>query len=183
MTDSFISADLAVAPNPLGLISSLKLVTIPVDAYTAFEIWVPMENAVLIPEEAMMLIDDRPRLEEICGKLTWLLGATLVVGETASVRELIYDWGSLVNLLHQSNKRFDTITVSYSPSAICANEVKDGMLSAWIIHPSTWHISFWQLNPIARGFQSTLLPISLSITYGESISKRVEATTSSMRYA
>lgn len=182
MPHSFIPADLAVAPNPLGLISSLKLVTIPVDAYTAFEVWMPAEQSILIPAEAIVLMNDRPRLEEICSKLTWLLGATLLVGGTTSGREPTYNWRGLVNLLRQSNKPFDAITVSYVPSTICSDEAKNSRLDTWTIHPATWRISFWQLNAIARGFQPNLLPISLSITYGDSISKRSEVATSGIDY-
>uniref|UniRef100_A0A832H349 Uncharacterized protein n=1 Tax=Oscillatoriales cyanobacterium SpSt-402 TaxID=2282168 RepID=A0A832H349_9CYAN len=182
MIDSFIPSDLAVAPNPPGLASSLKLVTVPVDAYNFFEFWMPSEEASLIPEEAMLLKDDRLRLEEICGKLMWLLGADLLSGNKICTQEPLYDWQSFVRLIRQSGRHFDAITIQYSPQTIHPSNTEGDRPRAWTMTPSTWCISFLEFNPVERGYQVNPLPLSLAITYGQPITRTMETAGVGMRY-
>ncbi len=175
MIDSFISPDLAVAPNPLGLVSNLKLITIPVDSQTFFELWVPMYNDDLLPEEAKLLKGDRPRLEEICEKLTWLFGATVFSQETVCIQEPDYDWSHLMELMDQSGAQFDALTIDCLPQAIFPNTTSDGIATAWTVRPLTWRIHLWELKPVTRGYRPLLLPIGLSITHGQPITRRVKA--------
>ncbi|MBF2029635.1 MAG: hypothetical protein IGS48_23225 [Oscillatoriales cyanobacterium C42_A2020_001] len=182
MIDSFIPSDLAVAPNPPGLASSLRLVTVPVDAYNFFELWMPPEEASLIPEEAMLLKDDRLRLEEICGKLMWLLGADLLSGDKICTQEPLYDWQSLMRLIHQSGQHFDAITVHYSPQTIRPSNQEGNRPCAWTIAPSTWCISFLEFSPVERGYQPNPLPLSVAITYGKPLTRRMETANAGMRY-
>lgn len=183
MIDSFIPPDLAVAPNPLGLVSSLKLITIPVDSQTFFELWVPICDDNLLLEEAKLLKGDRPRLEEICEKLTWLFGATVFNQETICVQEPDYDWLHLMTLINQSGAHFDALTIDYLPQAILPHTTSDGIATAWTVRPLTWQIHFWQLNPVARGYSPLLLPIGLSITHGQPITRRIKAEMAGTRHA
>ncbi len=175
MIDSFISSDLAVAPNPLGLVSSLKLLTIPVDSQTFFELWAPIGHDLLLPEEAMLLRGDRPRLEEICEKLTWLFGATSSDQETICIQEPDYDWLHVMGLVDQTGTHFDALTVDCLPQAIFPNASLDGIATAWTVRPLTWQIRFWQLEPVGRGYRPVQLSIGLSIAHGQPITRRVKA--------
>jgi hypothetical protein len=174
MIDSFIPTELAVAPNPLGLISSLQLRTIPVDAYTCFELWAPANDRLLIREEAMLLKDDFSRLEEICSHLTWLFGATLFQGATAHSQELVYNWRHLVDSMHGLGASFDAMIVEYGPAVICSNHTENGAVTGWTISPATWKILFLELKLAERGYASTVVPLSVSISYGQSKTKLVE---------
>jgi hypothetical protein len=181
--NSFIPPDLAVAPNPFGLASSLILKTIPIDAFTSFELWLPLEGSILIPEEARLLMDDRPRLEEICGKLTWLFGAAVYAHDAIYSQEQYYDWRSLINSMRQAEMRFDAIAVVYHPQAILPTNSEDGMPNAWTVRPSTWQSFFLELNPGDRGYSVKTLPIHLSITYGQPTTKAIASATIGMHYA
>lgn len=175
MIDSFISSDLAVAPNPLGLVSSLKLLTIPIDSQTFFELWAPLGHATLLPEEAMLLKGDRLRLVEICEKLTWLFGATASHQEPACIQEPDYDWLHLMELLDQAGVRFDALTIDCLPQAILPNASLDGIATAWTVRPLTWQVHFWELEPVGRGYRPLRLPIGFSIAHGQPITRRVKA--------
>lgn len=167
MIDSFIPTELAVAPNPLGLAPHLKLVTIPVDAYTCFELWMPTGGAALLPEEAMLVRGDRSRLEEICARLTWLLGARVVGCEDEVSQSLIYDWREVQRLLQQAAAPFNGVGVTYLPQSICPDET----VSSWTIHPTSWKISFINLKAVGKGFEYELLTTSLLISLGESVTR------------
>lgn len=175
MIDSFISSDLAVAPNPLGLVSNLKLLTIPIDSQTFFELWVPIANNFLLPEEAMLLKGDCLRLEEICEKLTWLFGATSSQQETIGLPEPDHDWLHVMALLDQAGARFDALTIDCLPQAIFPNASLDGIATAWTVRPLTWQIRFWQLELVGRAYRPLQLPIGLSIAHGQPITRRVKA--------
>ncbi len=175
MIDSFISSDLAVAPNPLGLVSSLKLLTIPVDSQTFFELWAPIGDDTLLAEEAMLLRGDRPRLEEICEKLTWLFGATSSDQKTVCSQEPDYDWLHLMGLLEQSGALFDALTIDYLPQAILPDASLDGIATAWTVRPLTWQIRFWKLEPVGRGYRPVQLPTGFSITHGQPITRQLKA--------
>ncbi|MGQ9873519.1 hypothetical protein [Leptodesmis sp.] len=175
MIDSFISSDLAVAPNPLGLVSSLKLLTIPVDAQTFFELWAPIRDDTLLAEEAMLLRGDRPRLEEIREKLTWLFGATSSGQETVSSQEPDYGWLHLMGLLEQSGTLFDALTIDYLPQAILPDATLNGITTAWTVRPLTWQIHFWKLEPVGRGYRPVQLPTGFSITHGQPITRQLKA--------
>lgn len=182
MTIPFLSLDLAVAPNPPSLIANLKLVTIPIDAYTCFELWIPSGQSRLMPEEALLLKDDYLRLEEICGKLVWLLGANLVNGSTLCNQEPIYDWPSLVRLLRQAGKRFDTVMIDYAPAKVCPVTVENGKLQGWAMNPATWNISFLEFTAIEQSYQVNTLPLSVTMRCGQPATRQLEVTSIGMRY-
>lgn len=175
MYNSFIPLDLAVAPNPLGLSANLKLATIPIDAYTFFECWEPSEKNSLIAEEVMLLRDDRSRLEEICGKLTWLLGAAIVGNRPSGPAKSLSSWQQVQEELRKRGIQAEVITIEFFPQAIFPSGDVDEMPTSWTIQPLTWHIAFWRIDQCERGYQLMELPFKLSICYGPTITKPVES--------
>ena len=178
MLDSFIPVALAVAPNPLGLPSNLKLTTIPIDAYTCFELWTPTGNGTLLPEEAMLLRGDRARLEEIAAKLTDFMGATLVsndaVDRDAPLLQGTSSWQEIRSELYATGTDFDAIAVTYLPQVIYPSRTQEGGLPAWTLQQAGWSISFLTLHSIAVGFRAEALPIKAVIAFGQSITKQIQ---------
>ncbi len=165
MIDSFIPNELAVAPNPLALTPNLKLITIPIDAYTCFELWIPA-NAVLLAEEALLLKGDCVRLEEICAKLIWLLGAKFIGNGHVATQSLIYDWGEIENHIRKLGREFNAIGVTYLPQAISPDNEGD-ISSSWTLRPISWNISLLNLKATSHhSFEVEILPTSLSISFG-----------------
>ncbi|HEY9618621.1 MAG TPA: hypothetical protein V6C64_17385 [Microcoleaceae cyanobacterium] len=177
MIDTFIADELAVAPNPLGTLFNLKLATIPVDAYTCFELWVPPANGVLLPEEAMLLRGDRSRLEEISARLVWLLGATLLDGETTLSPKPDYDWKTILRKFLQLGVKFDAIAVDYAPQAIAPSYSNEDLPNAWIIRPATWQVKFLVLKPAATGYYAKPLAIKLSLSFGHPVTRSLHPPT------
>lgn len=171
MTEPFISAELVVAANPLNFVSNLKLCTLPIDAYSCFELWMPEPNTVLTREEALLLMSDRPRLEEICSQLTWLLGATLIEQEAGVCQSLLYSWQDVLIHLHEAQVRYDAIGVTYLPQAICPNLSIHGTSTAWTLSPASWSILFFVLEPTVGGYRAATQPVSLLITAGRAITR------------
>ncbi|XHX80044.1 MAG: hypothetical protein RBJ76_08990 [Stenomitos frigidus ULC029] len=176
MIDSFIPVELAVAPNPLGLPFNLKLTAIPIDAYTCFELWMPDAGGTLLPEEAMLLRGDRSRLEEICAKLTDLLGATLSHDEELHYPAPVDRWQQVQSALYDAGVSFDAIGVTYLPPNLYPNPISKGGLTAWTLQEARWCISFLKLQPLPLGFRSHTLPIKATIAFGQSITKVLQST-------
>jgi hypothetical protein len=171
MSEAFIPVALAVAPNPLGLPSNLKLTTIPIDAYTCFELWMPEAHGVLLPEEAMLLRGDCSRLEEICARLTNLLGATLVSHAEQSFQVPVDRWQHIRSALYETGANFDAIAVTYLPQVIHQTPSSKGVLAGWTLQQAGWSVSFLTLQPTKNGFHSSTLPIDVVITSGQSMTK------------
>lgn len=183
MLDSFIPAALAVAPNPLGLPSNLKLTTIPIDAHTCFELWMPEAQGLLLPEEAMLLRGDCSRLEEICAKLTSLLGATLIGDEVQRMQPTIDRWQEIRQVLGETGADFNAIGVNYLPQVIYPTTVNEGGLPTWTLQQAGWSVSFLALQPTQAGFRATTLPIKALITSGQSITKGAHPPSVVLAYA
>ena len=176
MFDSFIPTELAVAPNPLGLPSNLKLTTIPIDARTCFELWMPEARGTLLPEEAMLLRGDRARLEEICAKLTDLLGATLS-NDTEPGDSLSFDrWQGIRTALYEAGADFNAIGITYLPQRLYPSPTRSGGLTAWTLQQARWCISFLALQPLPNGFHAKALPLKATIVFGQSLTKLVQTT-------
>lgn len=171
MTDSFIPVALAVAPNPLGLPSHLKLTTVPIDAHTCFELWTPEVEVTLLPEEAMLLRGDRSRLEEICAKLTSLLGAKLVSDDPQWFQSPTDRWQEIRQNLYETGTDFDAIAVTYLPQVIYPTATRKGNLQTWTLQQAGWSVSFLTLQAVNAGFRSTILPIKAVIMSGHSITQ------------
>jgi hypothetical protein len=186
MMDSFIPSDLAIAPNPFGLASNLKLKAIPIDAHNSFELWTPSEKHLgsgleispegggLLPEEAMLLKNDRPRLEDICRRLTWLLGATLSLADAVEPEVHTQDWVAIVERLWQANIRMDAIAIDHFPQAICLSEAAPSSQPEWIVKPALWHIRFLELQPQTRFYQAIVQPAQVTISYGTLLRKSMQ---------
>ena len=174
MLDSFIPVELAVAPNPLGLPFNLKLTTIPIDAHTCFELWMPDARGTLLTEEAMLLRGDRARLEEICAKLTDLLGASLSHDESPHYQATVDLWQGVRSALYDAGADFDAIGVTYLPQSLYPSPTSKGGLTAWTLQEARWDVSFFNLQPLPLGFRAQALPIKVTIAFGQSITKFVQ---------
>jgi hypothetical protein len=156
MLDSFIPLELAVAPNPLGPALNLKLTTIPIDAYTCFELWMPPIEQPILPEEAMLLREDYRRVEEICARLLWLVGGKLSnqLGQslTNSISPSIHNWQQILQHFHQSGQSFDTIGIAYLPQTVKPYCTGTGSLTAWAMTPVQWQITFLSLESYQSGY-------------------------------
>lgn len=183
MPDSFIPVALAVAPNPLGLPSNLKLTTIPVDAHTCFELWTPDVQGTLLSEEAMLLRGDCSRLEEICAKLTSLLGATLIREDAQRMPLFIDRWQEIRQVLYETGADFDAIAVTYLPQVIYSTATTEGGMPTWTLRQAGWSVSFLTLQPMNAGFRAMTLPIKAVITSGQSITKGTQTAPVESAYA
>ena len=179
MIDSFIPNEIAVAPNPLGLSPNLKLTTIPIDGSSQFELWMPLTGGTILLEEGVLLKGDRPRLEEICDRLVWLLGAHLIQPEQETHPYLhtspIYDWGSVKQFLKQSGVAFNALGFSYMPQEICSSYSQTGG-TTWMLYPASWTILLLNLQPAGKGFQVATLPVQVLLTMGECVSRQEKRT-------
>lgn len=173
MIDSFVPIELAVAPNPLGLASHLKLTTIPIDTQTCFELWMPPSDALILPEEAMLLAGDRPRLEEICAQLTWLLGANLESAGTLGLLQQVQDWQMVQQAIQQSGFQVDALGVMHTPQAICSSEA--GKSATWTLCPTSWTVLFFGLQPIDNRYRVDQYPIRLTIATGQTVTRPIRS--------
>lgn len=175
--DSFIPTELAVAPNPLGPALNLKLTTVPIDAESSFEVWMPPLGIKLLSEEAMLLQCDRARLEEICAKLVWLLGGELTIDALASQPETIDSWAEAMALLRDAGITFDALYVTYRAQLIYPKLDEDECPVAWTIEPVRWRIYFLMMQSGITGVQVERLPVCLTVSQGNVVTKRLQRAT------
>lgn len=169
MLDSFIPIELAVAPNPLGLAPHLKLTAIPVDAYNCFELWVPTTDQSLLPEEAMLLMGDCSRIEDICARLIWLLGAQLE-WQNGPV-QAVQDWPRVKQQLGERGLKVDAIGVDYLPQNVSPLFDPEGLEMGWTLHPASWQLTFIAFKPGTNSYSTELLPVTVSIAAGQAITR------------
>lgn len=183
--DSFIPDELAVAPNSYGIAPNLKLVTVAIDAYTCFEQWVPTAPGTIMQEEGILLISDRPRLEDICARLTWLLGAQIPQLGEAAQSLAVRDWNTVLAHLQRTHLAFNALEVTYLPHTICplqnrpSSEATADMaapVTAWQFRPVGWNVSFVNLKPLGDVYEVCILPVNLVITAGQPITTPVLAS-------
>lgn len=169
MLDSFIPIELAVAPNPLGLAPHLKLTAIPVDAYNCFELWVPTSNQGLLPEEAMLLMGDCSRIEDICARLIWLLGAQLEwqSGSTQTAQ----NWSTVKQQLGERGLKADALSVDYLPQTLSPLCDLNGLEIGWSLQPARWQLTFLALQPDANSYGTEVLPVTATIAAGQTITR------------
>jgi hypothetical protein len=175
MIESFIPNELAVAPNPLGLAPNLKLTTIPVDANSRFELWMPLGDEILMPEEAMLLRGDCSRLEEICDRLVWLLGARLVTEQQEAYPSLAHDWRTVKQLIEQNGGKFSALSFSHIPQSISPCHT-NSMGTSWTLYPTSWHILPLELKPYGKGYQVVSSPVQVLLTMGECVTRQEQKT-------
>jgi hypothetical protein len=95
MINRFIPEELAIAPGyPAGTPPHLTLREVSIDGNTSVQIWSPKSDAILLPEEVNLLRSDRLRVEVICSRLVWLLGANCSENDDylGASDKLIYQW-------------------------------------------------------------------------------------------
>lgn len=187
MTDAFILNELAVAPNPLGLAPNLKLVTISVDACISFELWLPKPDTALLPEEARLLVGDRPRLEEICATLTRLFGAVLIGQDGYDDPTPTHDWRVVQHCLYRMGTQFDAVGVNYQLHAFysgCADSsrVYEAVSTARRLKP-IWDVSFFDFKPLGNKYQIATRSIGLLITDGNRLTQATRTTIAGLNQA
>jgi hypothetical protein len=171
--ETFIPTELTIAPDPPGQFDHLILKTIPVDVFTSFELWSPMLNATLQPEEAAFLQSDRSRLEAIGARLIWLLNATCVEGEKVTPGKTIHHWQEIIETIAERGFHFDAIEVIYQPQVIRSPNLQENNQPTWLIHPNRWQFNFIELKTVENGFQPQVIPVSLLISFGRTIVKTI----------
>jgi hypothetical protein len=171
LLDTFIPTELTIAPNALGMTCNLRLKTIPIDAHLAFELWSPDSQSNLLPEEALLLKRDLPRLEEICGKRVWLLGATCMDEEGICAGESISHWQSVTQILQARGCRVDAIEVTYLPQTICSLDSARNLTSGWMVQPPRWQFSFLEFDLVQQRFAAIVHPVSLLVSFGKPLIK------------
>lgn len=171
LLETLIPAELTIAPNPLGLTQNLKLESIPIDAQTSFELWMPLPGSVLLPQEAALLKHDFTRLEEICANLVWLLNGIWVDEQERPLNWTVERWQDATNILRRQHFSLDTISVRYLPPAIRLLRDEDVQSQSWIIQPARWRFSFLELQPWKKGYKAVPMPVSLLISFGEPMIK------------
>lgn len=174
LNDALISQQLAIAPNPLGRTPNLRLKTIPIDAYSCFELWAAHPDAILLPEEAALLQGDRDRLEEICTTLTWLIGTTCYHTLENWIGETTHTWQDVLRLLDRHGFEPDAIEVKYLPQTVCPVYSPNQSLTGWTIHPCRWEILFLEFQPMKAGFQVEPVPLSWIISIGKPTTRLIK---------
>jgi len=156
LTDFDVPYELAVAPNPYGMTHSLKLTTITAVNF-CFELWQPLPDRPLLPQEAMLLKGDCLRVEEICALLVEAMGVQMVDSGNQTT-EILHQWRQVRRKLATS---FDAIAVrSTLPAETTAtNEFLREHAS---LHASDQYLVFLKFVEIKTGYQVVALPYQLS---------------------
>lgn len=132
---------------------------IPLDATTSWEYWWCVPGHLLLPEDAQLLQRDRPRIEAILSKLTWLWGGHCF-GENTNRdqdREPVYDWQQVLAFAHQQDLKPDLLDIDFLPMAIKldnqhSNSTLDNQNHV-AVEPPHWHIEFFQLQAMDGYFK------------------------------
>lgn len=176
---TFIPAELRHAPRyPLGTPPNLTLRTVAVDACTSFEVWSPGAKALLLPEEADLLRSDRLRVEVICSKLVWLVGATCSEREDGSedASKCIYDWEEVIDFASKYKFYSDIVDVVFCPQTIRPiYRLTSGTPTHWVIEPANWEIFLLALKPSKSGFkvESRAVPLRIHLWTGKPITRAI----------
>lgn len=143
-----------------GLVKRL----IPLNPLTFWEYWWCVPGRILLPEDMDVLKSDRPRLEAILSKLVWLLGGNCFGDNTPLHEESnpVYDWQQVLAFVENCGLRADLLDIDFMPTAIEPRPLfslnnghgpSSGESPNFVaIEPAHWHIEFFQLEPIAGGF-------------------------------
>ncbi len=154
--EHFIPPKLATAPTyAFQKLPNLVLRRIPLDCNTYFEVWSPRSSATLNPDEVSLLKSDRLRLEVICTKLIWLLGATCYESQNYLLEsgKQLTDWEEVGDYASRYHFCPDVIDIIYSPQIIRPqyNRVTQ-QPTHWIIEPPCWEICLLRLKPMENGW-------------------------------
>jgi hypothetical protein len=158
LIDAIIPSELAVAPNPYGITRNLKLTTVAVGADHCFELWQPTLGRLLLPQEAMLLKGDCPRLEEICAHLVETLGVHLISAGTIHLSEL-HSWKEARAMLGSS---LDAIAL-HSPLAQAQFDIYHRGQNLVPSAIAKQQITFLKLVALGSGYQIELLPLRLQL--------------------
>lgn len=177
---TFIPAELRRAPPyRWGEPPNLCLRTVSVDACTSFEVWSPRAKVILLPQEADLLRSDRFRVEAICTKLVWLIGATCSEREDDSedVCKRIYDWEDAIEFASKYGFQPDMVDVVFCPQTVRpVYRAIDDTPTHWVIEPANWEIFLLTLKPVELGFkvESRSVPLRIHLWTGKPITKAIQ---------
>ncbi len=179
--EHFISPDLATAPKySAKKVPNLVLRRVPLDCNSYFEVWSPRSGAILNREERNLLKQDRLRLEVICTKLTWLLGATCYENEDYLLEQgkKLSDWEQVKYYSCRYHFYPDVIDIIFSPQIVRPqyNNVIQKP-THWIIEPPCWEICLLQLKPVNEGYiaEERSPELSIFVWTGQPIIKSIIA--------
>lgn len=170
--NTLIPTSLCYAPRySVGNPPNLSLRTVFVDACTSFEVWSPHSKAILLPEEADFLRSDRLRLEVICSKLVWLVGATCSEREDYSpdTSKLVHDWEGVMEFASKYKFHLDVIDVIFCSQLIRPKyRTTSDIPTHWILEPANWEIFFLTLTPTQQGYKvdSRTVPLRIHLWTG-----------------
>lgn len=160
----------------MGQPPNLVLRTVFIDSRTSFEVWSPREKVVLLPQEAELLKRDILRVEVICSRLVWLMGATCSEQESSDreTSTLVYDWEEVRYFASKYNFRPDFFDVVFCPQTI-RPIYRSGQQTpeCWSLEPANWEIFFLSLKPTPDGFivKSRTVPLRVQLWTGKPIAK------------
>lgn len=165
--EDFIAPDLAIAPRHNGAkLPNLVLRDVFLDCNTTFEVWSPRSDAILSKEEVNFLKHDRLRIEVICTRLVWLLGATCCDEEDylMASHKLFSDWEEVRDYTTKYGFRPDIWDIMFSPQTIRPLYLgRSQKPSHWVIEPPCWEICPLKFHPSEEGFKTELRSPALSI--------------------
>jgi len=156
LMDFDVPYELAVAPNPYGMTHSLKLTTITIVNF-CFELWQPLPDQPLLPQEAMLLKGDCLRVEEICALLVEAMGAQMRDLDN-EITETLHQWRQVRQKLASS---FDAIAVHSTLSAE-TSATNEFLREHASLHAADQYLVFLKFVELETGYQVEALPYQLS---------------------
>ncbi|MEQ9236979.1 hypothetical protein [Coleofasciculus sp. E2-BRE-01] len=186
----FVQSEFLQALPPRQATPNLTLTRVPIDPTVSFELWTPKWTPRLrefSPVELNLLECDRPRVNRILSKLTWLMGAICVPEDEFGVGDCqpIYDWDAVLEFVTREGRCVNPIVtrVGFNPQTIIPiydrNRKQEGIIppQAWEISPPHWSIIFDDLIPGEDGFQLKQSGdwISVEIWTGKPIRREVRS--------
>ena len=190
MINRFIPEELAIAPAyPAGYPPHLTLREVSIDGNTSVQIWSPKSDAILLPEEVNLLRSDRLRVEVICSRLVWLLGANCSENDDylGANDKLIYQWEDVTYFAGKYGFNPNVIDILFCPSTIRPiygssvqrfGKCVPNTPIQWVMEPACWEIFFLEIKAVVGGFKAEPRSQLLSVIVwtGQPISKTVVDT-------
>lgn len=163
---------------------------IPVDAILSWEYWWCVPGRLLLPEDVELLQKDLSRVESILSRLLWLLGGYCFNQETSweGHKHPCHDWQQVLDFVKAQGLNSYVLDIDFFPMAI---QLENEQTSAnhhpvphIAVEPAHWHIEFFQLRPVAGGFEieEAKTPCSCQIWTGQPFIKYLETDQVIPRY-
>jgi len=149
-----------------------------IGSYQQFATWSLRVGAALLSKEAEVLRFDYQRVEAICARLVWLMGATYSDNSHDDPWYGLHthDWQRVMAYAQRCGFRPEVgaIDLVYAPEllspVIDANQQQTG----WRFTPTCWEVVFLHLQPGDGLVSSEVLPLSVLISTGRPVTKLME---------